>query len=70
MNGHAGAPLTDDESLGGFFVDLNLTFGTENQAKVGLKIEHPTSQPEDITSLESIKEWAIAQLDAQYGESE
>ena len=66
MNGQAGAPLADDTSPGGFFVDLQLTFGSENNVKVGLRITGNT-QPEDTTSLESIKEWAIAQLDAQYG---
>ncbi len=67
MNGDAGAPLKDDTSPGGFFVDLMLTFGSENNVNVGLRIYGDT-QPEDITSLESIKTWAIAQLDAQYGQ--
>lgn len=67
MNGHAGAPLLDDESPGGFYVDLQLTFGTTKKSKVNVRVEH-NSQPEDITSLESIKEWALAQLIAQYGQ--
>lgn len=66
MNGYAGAPILDDVSPGGFYVDLQLTFGSENNVKVGLRISGQT-QPEDITSLESIKTWAIAQLDTQYG---
>lgn len=65
MQGFAGAPLNEDVSTGGFFVDLQLTFGS-NMVKVNVRVSD-TSQPEDITSIESIKEWAIAQLDAQYG---
>lgn len=69
MQGFAGAPLDNDTSPGGFFVDLQLIFGSENTVKVNVRVSH-NSQPEDTTSLESIKEWAIAQLDAQYGVSE
>lgn len=67
MNGYAGAPLENDESVGGFFVNLQLSFGTPKNVKVGIEVSNPNSQPEDITNVESIKEWAIAQLDAQYG---
>lgn len=72
MSGHAGAPVENDESPGGFFVDLKLILGGTNNsiAKFHHRVEHPTLQPDDITSLTSIKEWAIAQLDAQYGVSE
>lgn len=69
LDGSAGAPIVDDVSLGGFYADLKLTFGSPNNVKVGLRVYGET-QPEDTTSLESIKEWAIAQLDAQYGEPE
>ena len=65
MTGYAGAPLFKDESPGGFFVDLRLTVGTV--IDVSVRVEDMESQPEDTTSLESIKEWAIAQLDTQYG---
>lgn len=69
MEGYAGAPLVDDQSLGGFYVDLVLVVGVPPNplVKKGVRVEHSSSQPVDTTSLESIKEWALAQLDAQYG---
>ena len=71
MNGYAGAPINDDISIGGFFVDLYLIVDAtpEPIVRFGIRISHD-SQPEDTKSLESIKEWAIAQLDAQYGVTE
>ncbi len=67
MNGYAGAPVKNDLSPGGFYVELVLTFGSPQKVKVGVRVEH-TSQPDDITDVDSVKEWAIAQLIAQFGQ--
>jgi hypothetical protein len=69
MQSYAGAPVENDSSPGGFFVDLILIIGSVPNpiSKKRVRVEHPTSQPEDVTNVESIKAWAVARLNEQYG---